>query len=50
MNIESLLPLFLDSGMTGMFALLVWFELRKTREEIVAVLHRLDGFIAAQKD
>ena len=37
-----------DSGTTLIFALLVWIELRKVREEIVAVLHRIDGFIHAK--
>ena len=38
-----------DSGMTMLFALLVWVELRKVREEIVSVLHRIDGFIQAKE-
>ena len=39
-----------DSGTTAAFAVLVWFELRKVREEVVSVLHRIDGFIQAKED
>jgi hypothetical protein len=48
MNIPEILQL-LDSGMTMAFAILVWMELRKVREEIVSVLHRIDGFIQAKE-
>ena len=38
----------LDTGMTGGFAILVYLELRKMREDIVKTLHELEGFIKAK--
>ena len=38
-----------DTSGTMLFAVLVWMELRKVREEIVSVLHRIDGFIQGKE-
>ncbi len=38
-----------DSGMTMIFALLVFFELKSMRQEIVNLLHKIDGFIQAKE-
>jgi len=46
MPIETIIS-FLDSGGTLALAVLVWYELRTMREEMTAVLHRLDGYIQA---
>ncbi len=48
MELEALLQIA-DSSTTVLLAVLVWSELRKVREEIVAVLHRIDGYISAEK-
>lgn len=48
MEINELLQIA-DTGGTMIFALLVWMELRKVREEIVSVLHRIDGFIQGKE-
>lgn len=48
MEINELLQIA-DTGGTMLFALLVWVELRKVREEIVSVLHRIDGFIQGKE-
>jgi hypothetical protein len=46
MPIDMILSI-MDSGGTLALAVLVWYELRTMREEMTAVLHRLDGYIQA---
>tara|TARA_R110002096_G_scaffold268624_1_gene462494 strand:- start:242 stop:391 length:150 start_codon:yes stop_codon:yes gene_type:complete len=48
MEIAELLQIA-ETSSTTLFALLVWVELRKVREEIVSVLHRIDGFIQGKE-
>ena len=48
MEINEILQIADTSG-TMLFAILVWIELRKVREEIVSVLHRIDGFIQGKE-
>lgn len=49
MTLTDLLPL-IDLGGTGIFALMVWWELRGMRRESLSLLQRLAGYIEGKSN